>query len=138
MSKQRNADPKARRSAGKRLPVWSLVVGAVVLGGAALGVVLGYELATRTSPDVVAEKAIVGKWVNETGGEIDFYADGTGYLPPGFDIEAYGFTYYLQDATHLVMTVQDQDLTVEFRLVGDKLTWYTADPNVKYVYTRVK
>jgi len=138
MSKQRNAGPKARRSAGRRLPVWSLVVGAVVLGGAALGVVLGYELATRTSPDVVAEKAIVGKWVNETGGEIDFYADGTGYLPPGFDIEAYGFTYYLQDATHLVMTVQNQDLTVEIRLARDKLTWYTADPNVKYVYTRVK
>lgn len=139
MSKQRGAKPQTRRSVWRsHQRVWGFVLGAVILAGAILGVVLAYRLVNRTSSVETAQKAIVGKWVNSTGGELDFHADGSGYIPPTPSSEAYNFSYFFQDATHLVMAVAGETMTVEIVLVGDKLTWFTADPNVKYVYTRTK
>jgi hypothetical protein len=100
---------------------------------------LSYGL-VATQPRAIqsSQRTIVGKWVNSKGGEINFNADGTGYIPPAAGIEAYSFTYYFEDATHLVMKVAGQAMTVKIELVDDKLTWYTADPNVKYEYTRTR
>jgi hypothetical protein len=139
MSKKRSAQPQAQRSEWRsRQRVWSLVLGALVLGGAILGMVLAYSLVAHTSSVEVAQKAIVGKWVNSKGGELEFHADGSGYIPPSLGIESYTFSYYFQDATHLVMNVAGQTMTVQITLVDDKLTWFTADPKVKYEYTRAK
>jgi hypothetical protein len=139
MSKERGANPKAWRTMQRRRQrVWGLVFGVVILGGAVLGAVLAYRIVNRTSSVEMAQKAIVGKWMNSQGGELDFHADGSGYIPPTLGIEAYTFSYYFQDATHLVMNLAGQTMTVEITLVDDKLTWFAADPNVKYEYTRAK
>jgi len=139
MSKRRDSGSSAKRSPQRRWPLGLLVFGVAILGGAILGIVLAYQyMQTRTPTVEASQKAIVGKWVNQTGGELDFNADGSGYIPPYLDTQPYNFKYYFQDATHLVMAVAGETMIVEIRLVNNKLTWYTSDPNVKYEYTRKK
>jgi hypothetical protein len=139
MGKEQGAKPQTRRSVRRsRQRVWGFVLGAVILGGAILGMVLAYRLVAHTSSIEAAQKGIVGKWVNSQGGELDFYANGSGYIPPTAELRGYAFSYYFQDASHLVMNLDRATMTVEITLVGEKLTWFTADPNVKYEYTRAK
>ncbi len=139
MSKRRDSVSSTKSSLWRRWPLGVLVFAVAIVGGAILGIVLGYQYMAARTPSVQAsEKAIVGKWINKTGGELDFNADGSGYIPPTLDTEAYNFRYYFRDATHLVMAVAGETMIVEVRLVNDKLTWYTDDPNVKYEYTRQK
>ncbi len=139
MSKRRDSGPSAKRSQKRHVSLGVLVFAAAIIGGAILGIVLGYQYMQSRTPSVQTnQKAIVGNWVNKTGGELDFRADGSGYIPPTLDTGAYNFQYYFQDATHLVMAVAGETMIVEIRLVNDKLTWYTPDTNVKYEYTRKK
>jgi hypothetical protein len=138
MSKQRGGKPYARRSAQKRRPMGVFIAGAVILAFALLGVALGVGQATRTASVQAAQKGIVGNWVNSKGGELDFHADGSGYIPPTPGIEGYNFSYYFQDPTHFVMNVAGKTMVVEIALGDDKFTWFTADPNVKYDYARAK
>jgi hypothetical protein len=133
-NKRRGANPKVKRPARVRVEAWVYVVGVAIV----LVTVLGIGLATRTPPSQPIQKAIVGKWVYAKGGELDFNADGSGSIPAVGDVGAYTFAYSFQDDTHLVMKVDQQTTVVRIKLVGDKLTWYTADPNVTYEYTRAK
>ena len=98
---------------------------------------LGVWVADNAAAVQTLQTGIVGKWVNPAGGELDFYAGGSGYIPAVQDMQAYNFGYYFQDATHLVMTVTGKSMVVRIELAGDHLTWYSPDPNVSYVYTRV-
>jgi hypothetical protein len=134
-NERRGVNPRVRRSARKRRPVWIFVLGVVMVGTV---LVVGLGMATRSASTVSVQKAIVGKWVNATGGEIDFHTDGSGYIPATADIQAYSFSYFFEDSTHLVMNLAGNTMTVNIVLVDDKLTWFTADPNVKYEYTRAK
>jgi hypothetical protein len=89
---------------------------------------------------------IVGHWVYEQGGAIDFYADGTGYIPAfeegGFP--AYTFTYTFPDATHLAIKLNGKPdeftdaLVVEIKVEGDKLIWRNPSTGAETVYTRGK
>lgn len=84
------------------------------------------------------QKNIVGKWANAQGGEIDFYADGTGSIPGVQDIPSYNFTYSFPDNTHLLVIVDGQNLKVGIRIDGDKMIWRNSDNNTEFVYTRAK
>jgi hypothetical protein len=113
-----------------------LALGGLVVLGIALGVV---ALVVYTHPATApSSQTIVGKWVNPKGGEVNFDAKGTGMIPAGADVLTTTFTYVLQDDTHVVMNMNGQTLTVTIDLAGDKMTWFTADPNIKYEYTRAK
>jgi hypothetical protein len=97
-------------------------------------------------PALPVAKTIVGHWVYEQGGAIDFYADGTGYIPAfeegGFP--AYTFTYTLPDETHLAIKLNGKPdeftdaLVVGIKIEGDKLTWTNPSTGAETVYTRGK
>ncbi len=91
-------------------------------------------------PKLPPEKAIVGKWVNLQGGEINFYADGTG-LFPGIEeqIPSYQFNYSFEDETHVAISIPGViDAIVEIKIEGDKMTWHDRASETEFVYMRVK
>jgi hypothetical protein len=103
--------------------------------------------ATPPTPTALpAAKTIVGHWVYDQGGAIDFYADGTGNIPAfeegGFP--AYTFTYTLPDETHLAIKLNGKPdeftdaLVVGIRIEDDKLTWRNPSTGAETVYTRGK
>jgi hypothetical protein len=134
-NKRPGASPTVNRPRGKSWLAW-IVVLAVVLFNAAL--ILGAGLAPRSPSTAPVEKAIVGKWTYPKGGELDFNPDGSGYIPAVSDMGSIDFVYFFPDETHMVINMGTQVLTVTMHLAGDQLIWYTADPNVTYVFTRVK
>jgi hypothetical protein len=126
----------ARQPAGRLSDRLILMMGGLVVLGIVLGVIV---LVNMSSPQpVTLEKGIVGKWVNSKGGEVNFDARGGGMIPAGPDVLTTTFTYVVRDDTHVVMNLNGQTLTVTIGLTGDKMTWFTADPNTKYEYIRAK
>jgi hypothetical protein len=86
------------------------------------------------------EKAIVGKWVNSQGGEINFYTGGTGLLP-GIEeqIPSYQFNYSFEDKTHIVISIPEvMEVVVEVKIEDDKMTWHDHAGEIEFVYMRVK
>lgn len=101
------------------------------------------------------QQMIIGKWINSGGGEINFYKDGTGFVP-GFtgegpiEIPSLQFTYGFKDDTHLVINManlpladttdlpmaKQQEIVMGIKIEDDKMTWYGAG-EAEYVYTRV-
>ena len=138
MSKEQGASPRARHSVWRRWPLGLFVAGVLVVALAVLGVAVGIGQAKRVTTADSAQKAIVGKWVNSVGGEIDFNADGTGYIPPAAGLQAYTFSYYFESASHLVMNMTGETMTVEIKLAGDKMTWVGPGSSGTYEYTRIK
>ena len=105
--------------------------------------ILSLGITACVPAEVSPEKAIVGKWVNDQGGEIYFYADKTGFIPglagATEQIPDVKFTYYFQDMAHLAIVLDGQPaIVVKIKLDGDKLTWVTQHDNLEYVYTRAK
>ncbi|MCX6030733.1 MAG: hypothetical protein NT169_15735 [Chloroflexi bacterium] len=114
-----------------------------------LGLLLTFAVAacasfpTPTPTPQPIEKAIVGKWVNPQGGEVNFYADNTGFIPglkgEPEDIPDSKFTYYFQDKTHLGIALEGQtSVVMEIKIEGDKMTWRSRTSNTEFVYTRAK
>jgi len=106
----------------------------------AILVILVLGIVGCASPEPPPEEAIVGKWVNPEGGEINFYADGSGLLP-GIDgqIPAYQFTYSFQDETHVTISIAGvMEIVVEISIEGDKMTWYDRASETEFVYMREK
>ncbi len=99
--------------------------------------ILGLTVWVLAAP--APQKAVVGKWTNSHGGVINFYADGTGYIP-GLTgvISDTSFTYSFPDNTHVKITIAGQALNVGIAIQGDKMTWGNSLDNTKDVYTRVK
>jgi hypothetical protein len=96
--------------------------------------------ACASQPSVPPKDAIVGKWVNDKGGSISFYANGTGFVP-GIDgqIPSTNFSYTFTDPTHIMMNLTGQLSTIiEIRIDGDQMTWSVPTNNVSFVYTRAK
>ena len=102
--------------------------------------------ATPAPTALPAVKTIVGHWVYDQGGAIDFYADGTGHIPAfeegGFP--AYTFTYTFPDETHLAIELNGKPdeftdaMVVGIKIEGDKLTWTNPSTGAETVYTRGK
>jgi hypothetical protein len=89
---------------------------------------------------VAPEKAIVGKWVNLQGGEMNFYGDGTG-LFPGIEgqIPEYQFNYFFKDETHVAINIPGViEVVVEVKIDGDEMTWYDRSSETEFVYMRAK
>lgn len=87
-------------------------------------------------------KAIVGKWVNQQNFTIDFYEDGTGFVP-GTDgevpVPATDFTYVVTDDSHIRLTMGDLNgAIIEIKIEGDQMTWTGKDTGLSFVYTRSK
>jgi hypothetical protein len=90
-----------------------------------------------------AVKTIVGHWVYDQGGAIDFCADGTGYIPAFEEggVPAHTFTYTLSDETHLAFKLNGMPdeftnaLVVGIKIEGDKLTWKNLTTGAETVYT---
>ena len=100
-----------------------------------------------STPERTPEEAIVGQWVNDQGGAIYFYADGTGLIPavkgPAEDIPAVAFNYLFNDDNHVRIDMGEQGgeqrvIVVEIKLDGDKMTWRNPASNIEYTYNRVK
>jgi hypothetical protein len=128
--------PPAAGPAGRLSDRLILMGAGVILLGIVLGVIV---LVNTSSPQpVTLEQGIVGKWVNAKGGEVNFDAHGGGMIPAGPDVLTTTFTYLVRDESHILMNMNGQTLTVTIGLAGDKMTWFTADPNTKYEYTRAK
>lgn len=84
-------------------------------------------------------EAIIGKWVNDGGGAIEFRADGTGVIPAVGDIPAYSFNYTFRDESHIELNMVGlTGSIVEIRITGDQMTWINQAENVQFVYTRAK
>lgn len=101
------------------------------------------------SPAPSPEQEIIGKWVNSKGGEINFYKDGTGYVP-GIEGQATGnipslqFIYEFKDETHLVINMaalpkaNQQDIVVEVEIKNDTMTWHSHTGAVEFEYRRAE
>jgi hypothetical protein len=120
-----------------------------------LFLLLGMAACAPSKPS--PEQAIVGKWVNSGGGEINFYEDGTGFVP-GFEeagsesIPPFHFTYAFKDETHLVINMGNlpvvdttgspmtnrKELVIEIELKDDQMIWRASAGKVQYVYQRVE
>jgi len=101
-------------------------------------VILVLGIVGCVSPEPPPQKAIVGKWVNLQGGEVNFYPDGSGLLP-GIEgqIPTYQFTYSFQDETHVTISIPGvMELVVEVNIEGDKMTWYDRASETEFVYIR--
>ena len=87
-------------------------------------------------------KTIVGHWVNEQGGAIDFYADGAGFIPAFEEgsLPSYTFTYAIPDETHLAIKLNGEadELVVGIKIEDDKMTWRNPTTAAETVYTRGK
>ncbi len=99
------------------------------------------------------KQAIIGKWVNSGGGEINFNADGTGFVP-GVEgqVPPYQFTYGFKDETHLAINIANLptvetaslpivgqgEIVVEIKIENDKMTWHDGTGKVEFVYLRAK
>lgn len=105
-----------------------------------LALLLG--ISACTTANVPLEKAIIGKWVNHQGGEIEFFADGTGFIPGlgGDDnVPDTKFTYVFPDDTHLSLLLTGQRaILIEIEIEGDRMTWRDSESNVEFEYRRAK
>ena len=93
-----------------------------------------------SQPKVPPQQAIVGKWVNAGGGSIEFYANGTGFIP-GIDgqIAPTNFSYAFTDEMHIQLNMGGPTgLVVEIKIDGDQMTWVSKASNTSFVYTRRK
>lgn len=101
------------------------------------------------SPAPSLEQEIIGKWANSEGGEINFYEDGTGYVPgiagqPTGNIPALQFTYAIEDETHLVINTtalrqaNRQDIVIEVEIENDTMTWRSNAGSVEFEYRRAE
>lgn len=88
----------------------------------------------------VLRQAIAGKWVNAQNFTIEFYEDGTGFVP-GVDgevpVPATDFSYVVTDDSHIRITMGDLNgAVVEIKIEGDQMTWIGKDTGVSFIYTR--
>jgi hypothetical protein len=93
-----------------------------------------------SQPKVPPKQAIVGKWVNAGGGSIEFYANGTGFIP-GIDgqISPSNFSYSFTDDMHIQLEMGGPTaMVVEIKIDGDQMTWRSKTADVAFVYTRSK
>lgn len=96
--------------------------------------------ATVSSEDLRRE--IVGTWRNAQDYTIEFYADGTGFIP-GVDgelpIPATDFTYVITDSGHIRISMGEiPDAAIEIRIEGDQMTWFNRESDTTFVYMRDK
>jgi hypothetical protein len=91
------------------------------------------------------ERAIVGQWVNDQGGTIYFYEDGTGFIPAAKgaaeEIPAVSFKYLFNDANHVRIDMGEQGgeqrvIDVEIKVDRDKMTWRNPATGTDYIYER--
>ena len=113
------------------------------LGLAILAWILLFGISACTPARLSPEKAIVGQWVNDQGGIINFYADNTGFIPgvegQTLAIPSVKFTYYFKDETSLAIVMDGQaPVVVEIKLEGDKMTWRSLTNNAEFVYKRAQ
>ncbi len=99
-------------------------------------------LACSAQSGTPLREAIIGKWINAQDFTIEFYADGTGFIPGTegqMPIPAADFNYVVTDESHIRIMFGDlSDAIVAIKIDGDQMTWQNADASVTFVYTRVK
>jgi hypothetical protein len=87
-------------------------------------------------------REIVGTWRNVQDYTIEFYADGTGFIPGvggELPIPATDFTYAISDSGHIRISMGDiSDATIEIRIEGDQMTWFNRETDTTFVYMRDK
>ncbi len=108
---------------------------------ASLGVLLiAMLMVAACTSKLSPQKAIVGKWVNAGGGSIEFFSNGTGFVPGvQGQIPPYDFTYIFRDETHIELNVAGQTgLVVEIKIDGDQMAWISPGGGTQFVYTRAK
>jgi hypothetical protein len=83
------------------------------------------------------ERDLLGTWQDSQGFQIEFRESGNGFIP-GVEgkIPDSNFTYQIIDEQHVLMDAQGQQITIELRVDGDKLTWKDTIGEVQY--TRLK
>ncbi len=88
------------------------------------------------------QQAIVGKWINAQNYSIEFYADGTGFVPAvegDIPIPATNFSYSVTDGTHVNITMGEiKGMSVEIKIEGNQMTWQDQKAGLSFVYTRGK
>ena len=88
------------------------------------------------------QQAIVGKWINAQNYSIEFYADGTGFVPAvegDIPIPATNFSYSVTDGTHVNITMGEiKGMSVEIKIEGNQMTWQDQNAGLSFVYTRGK
>jgi len=88
------------------------------------------------------QQAIVGKWINAQNYSIEFYADGTGFVPAvegDIPIPATNFSYSVTDGTHVNITMGEiKGMSVEIKIEGNQMTWQDQNAGLSFVYTKGK
>jgi hypothetical protein len=88
------------------------------------------------------QQAIVGKWINAQNYSIEFYADGTGFVPAvegDVPVPATNFSYSVTDGTHINITMGEiRGMNVEVKIEGNQMTWQDQNAGISFVYTRGK
>jgi hypothetical protein len=83
------------------------------------------------------ENALQGSWQDAQGFQIEFRSGGKGFIPGvAGKIPDTNFTYQIIDEQHVLMNAEGQQVSIEFHVDGDKLTW--KDSLGEVIYTRVK
>jgi hypothetical protein len=93
-------------------------------------------LFSACSPDSLQNK-MIGSWVNSSGYTIEFRTNGDGFIPGVAGVLAdTSFKYSIVDESHVSITMNGQQYTIEIQVDNDKLTW--KDTMGAEEYTRVK
>lgn len=83
------------------------------------------------------KEALIGKWESTDGYQVEFFADGTGFIPGvAGSIPDSTFEYTLNDDTHITLSMGGQNYAIEILIEGDELTW--KDTLGEVSYTRLK
>lgn len=123
--------PAAMRRRVRALPARLIVLVLLVLTAAC---------STVSVDDLRRE--IVGTWRNAQDYTIEFYADGTGFIPGvsgELPIPATDFTYAISDSGNIRISMGDiPDATIEIRIEDDQMTWFNRETDTTFVYMRDK
>ena len=88
------------------------------------------------------QQALVGKWINAQNYSIEFYADGTGFVPAvegDVPIPPTTFSYSVTDGNHVFITMGElKGMNIEVKIEGDQMTWQDQNAGVAFVYTKSK
>lgn len=98
-----------------------------------LFILIAFSGCTTQDKQTGLKEELVGKWESTDGYEVEFFVDGTGFIPGvAGSIPDNTFEYSVDDETHITLSMGDQSFAIEVMIDGNELTWKDSLGEVSY------